>query len=569
MTPADRTEAPREHALRRRRGTGIPRVTLETSEDTASTPGAWMPLAVLVLAQIGTTSDNAAMNIAVGSLVAQLGATLGDIQMATTVFSLIAGAFMIAGGLVGITIGLARTMRIGLALAVIGEILAATAPTMFVLTWGGRIIMGLGACLVTPSVLGLVPTLWEGRQRAVAFGAIAGAAAISTLSPLVLGAVMDIAGFRLVFAGLACYFAVVLLATKALPSVSLTTRRARFDVAGTVVAATGLTLLLLGISRLSTWGVTAPLPSCPFTLAGFSPALPCAFAGILFLLALVPVERRAARLGNPLLPSVYVASPPVRAGLLAVAGPFFFMGAQGILITPYLMLVAGFTAFEAGLLSLLSGVPMFLLATFLPKLVPSVSSRLIIRAGFITLAASSFLMAAGITNQGASPLLFVGTCLGGFGVGAINSQANNAVASALSGKAAEQSGGIQGAARNIGLALGTAVGGTCLLLALGTGFASQAADQGLPEATMRATAEYSNTLMAEEAFCALALDAGASEEEARALAHVRSASQTQALHLTFGLLGVLMALCLLGTRRLVNTAEAAVRTAPYREPAPQ
>lgn len=569
MTPADRAEAPRGHAPRRQGDPGIPRAVNAPSEGAGKAHVIWIPLAVLVLAQIGTTSDNAAMNIAVGSLATHLGATLGDIQMATTVFSLIAGAFMIAGGLVGITIGLVRTMRIGLALAIIGEILAATAPTMLVLTWGGRIIMGLGACLVTPSVLGLVPALWKGRQRAVAFGAIAGAAAISTLSPLILGAVMDIAGFRLVFAGLACYFAVVLLATKALPSVSPTAGRARFDAAGTVVAAAGLTLLLLGISRLSTWGVTAPLPSCPFTLAGFSPALPCALAGVLLLLILVPVERRAARLGNPLLPSAYVASPSVRAGLLAVAAPFFFMGAQGILITPYLMLVAGFTAFEAGLLSLLSGVPMFLLATFLPKLTPSVSSRLIIRSGFITLTASSLLMASGITEHGASPLLFVGTCLGGFGVGAVNSQANNAVASALSGKAAEQSGGIQGAARNIGLALGTAVAGTCLLLALGTGFASHAAEHGLPEATMRATAEFSNTLMTEESFSTVALDAGASEEEAAALARVRSASQTRALRLTFGLLGALMGICLFGTRRLVNTAENLVRSTPCPRHAPR
>lgn len=135
--------------------------------------GSWAPLAVLVLAQIGTSSDNAAMNIAVGSLTAELGATLGDIQMATTVFSLIAGAFMIAGGLIGVTIGLRRTMRIGLALAVLGEVVAACAFHIAVLTWGGRVLMGVGACLVTPSVLGLVAALYEGRRRAVAFGAIA------------------------------------------------------------------------------------------------------------------------------------------------------------------------------------------------------------------------------------------------------------------------------------------------------------------------------------------------------------------------------------------------------------
>ena len=64
------------------------------------------PLVVLALAQIGTSSDSAAMNLATASLVGTLGATLDDIRMATTLFSLIAGAFMIAGGLIGVTIGL-------------------------------------------------------------------------------------------------------------------------------------------------------------------------------------------------------------------------------------------------------------------------------------------------------------------------------------------------------------------------------------------------------------------------------------------------------------------------------
>ena len=60
----------------------------------------YAPLVVLALAQIGTSSDSAAMNLATASLVGTLGATLDDIQMATTLFSLIAGAFMIAGGLI-------------------------------------------------------------------------------------------------------------------------------------------------------------------------------------------------------------------------------------------------------------------------------------------------------------------------------------------------------------------------------------------------------------------------------------------------------------------------------------
>ncbi len=300
--------------------------------------------------------------------------------MATALFSLIAGAFMIAGGLVGVTIGLRRGLAAGLSMALVGELIATLSPNIAVFTWGGRVVMALGACLVTPAVLGLVAALYQGRQRAIAFGTIAGAAALSTLSPLALGAVMDQAGFRLTFAIMAAYFAIVLCCTRLVPATPPADRHARFDVAGTAVAALGLGLALLGVSHLSDWGILAPQKMCPFTVFGMAPTLPAIVAGLLLLGLLVPTERRAERRGNPLIPTVFVTSKGVRAGLAAVFVPFFYMGAVGILATPYLQLVTGFTALQTGLLSLLSGIPMFLLATFLPKLAPHLSSRFIIRA---------------------------------------------------------------------------------------------------------------------------------------------------------------------------------------------
>lgn len=418
----------------------------------------YAPLVVLALAQIGTSSDSAAMNLATASLVGTLGATLDDIQMATTLFSLIAGAFMIAGGLIGVTIGLRRTLAIGLSLAALGEITAALSPAIFSFTWGGRVVTGLGVCLVTPSVLGLVAALYQGRQRAIAFGTIAGAAALSTLSPLILGIVMDSSGFRLTFAIMAAYFVVVLCCARLIPRTPASGGHTHFDVAGTVVAALGMGLVLFGVAHLSDWGIASPQKLCPFTLCGLPPTLPAIVVGLVLLGLLVPTERRAQRRGNPLIPRAFVTSPSVRAGLSAVALPFFYMGAVGILATPYLQLVTGFTALQTGMLSLLSGIPMFLLATFLPKLAPHLSSRLIIRVGFI------------------------------------------AIACAVTREEAEQSGGIQGAARSIGLALGTALAGTFLLLTMAGGFASQAASAGIDQSYVGPAAETASTLMSDSAF---------------------------------------------------------------------
>ena len=454
--------------------------------------------------------------------------------MATTLFSLIAGAFMIAGGLVGVTIGLHRALAMGLSLAVAGEMVAALSPNIFAFTWGGRVIMGLGACLITPSVLGLVAALYQGRQRAIAFGTIAGAAALSTLSPLALGIVMDSSGFRLTFAIMAIYFVLVLCCTRLIPRTPLSGNHSHFDVAGTIVAALGMGLALFGVAHLSDWGIVDPQKLCPFTLCGLPPTLPAILIGLVLLGLLVPTERRAQRRGNPLIPAAFVTSPKVRAGLSAVALPFFYMGAVGILATPYLQLVTGFTALQTGMLSLLSGIPMFLLATFLPKLAPHLSSRLIIRTGFIAIAIACALMA--------------------FGVGAVNSQSNNAVACAVTRKEAEQSGGIQGAARSIGLALGTALAGTFLLLTMAGGFAAQAASAGIDQSYVAPAAETASTLMSDSAFSDEARTWGADAAQVDKLVDVKASAQADAMRLSFGALGLLMAAGLLTTRHLVETA---------------
>lgn len=327
-----------------------------------------------------------------------------------------------------------------------------------------------------------------------------------------------------------------------------------FDVAGTVVAALGMGLVLFGVAHLSDWGIASPQKLCPFTLCGLPPTLPAIVVGLVLLGLLVPTERRAQRRGNPLIPRAFVTSPSVRAGLSAVALPFFYMGAVGILATPYLQLVTGFTALQTGMLSLLSGIPMFLLATFLPKLAPHLSSRLIIRVGFIAIACACGLMALGVQQHGVTTALFGGMALGGFGVGAVNSQANNAVACAVTREEAEQSGGIQGAARSIGLALGTALAGTFLLLTMAGGFASQAASAGIDQSYVGPAAETASTLMSDSAFSDEARAWGADAAQVDKLVDVKASAQADAMRLSFGALGLLMAAGLLTTRHLVETA---------------
>ena len=163
-------------------------------------------------------------------------------------------------------------------------------------------------------------------------------------------------------------------------------------------------------------------------------------------------------------------------------------------------------------------------------------------------------MALGVQQHGVTTALFGGMALGGFGVGAVNSQANNAVACAVTREEAEQSGGIQGAARSIGLALGTALAGTFLLLTMAGGFASQAASAGIDQSYVGPAAETASTLMSDSAFSDEARAWGADAAQVDKLVDVKASAQADAMRLSFGALGLLMAASLLTTRHLVETA---------------
>ena len=178
-----------------------------------------LPILILILAQMGTSGDNGALSLAASALTHDLGATTSEIQLANMVYPLMGGAFMIAGGLVGTIIGWKRTFRIGAALCVLGEIGCALAPNMTVFIWVGRVLVGFGASFLIPSVLGLIPYLYQGHNRTVAFGCIGAASGLSALLPLMLGVVMEAFGMHVTFLVLAAYFLAVLGVSSCLPHI--------------------------------------------------------------------------------------------------------------------------------------------------------------------------------------------------------------------------------------------------------------------------------------------------------------------------------------------------------------
>ena len=509
-----------------------------------------LPILVLIMAQMGTSGDNGALGLANTELVTILGATTPDIQLANMVYSLMAGAFMIAGGLVGTIIGWRKNFRMGAALCAAGELVMALSPNMTVFIWGGRILVGFGASFMIPSVLGLIPHIYHGKNRVLAFGCIGAASGLSAFLPLFLGIIMQVGGFRVTYAVLAVYFVLVLAMSLKIPAIEKSQEKLKFDGIGTGLAAVGLFLFLIGLSRISAWGLVEPFADCPFTIFGISPALPMAALGLIVLVVLVFVEKRVeAKNGIALLPQSFLKTPQVRAGLIASAITFFFMGLQAILLSPYLQLVAGWSPVLMGVSALAVGIPTFIFSMGIPKFAPNANPRRVIQIGYCVMALAFIPMGLSLQGSTVTPLMWVGLAVAGAGAGIVSSHTNNIVALAVNERDASQSGGIQTTMRNVGQAIGVAAVGAVLLFGITSNITSaMEANPTITPAVREAVSERNLTLMGDAQFEQAIADIPMSDAEKAELVAINSQARVNSTVTGYGVSAVVILAGLITTR---------------------
>ncbi|MEG0461566.1 MFS transporter [Gordonibacter sp.] len=527
------------------------------------------PILVLVMAQIGTTGENSAMSLAATAFADAFGSTTADFQLANMVYSLVAGALMIAGGMMGIIIGWKKSFRIGVLLCAAGEVVVALSPSMMLLTWGGRTLVGLGASFMIPAVLGLIPNIYHsGKNRAIAFGCIGAASGIATILPILFGVLMDAMGFRITFGILACYFLIVFAASFSLPPIEKAPGKLKFDYVGTGLAALGLFMFLVGLSRISVWGLIAPTAAAPFSLLGFSPAPVLTLAGLIVLAIMMFVEKKVeAKNGCALLPQSFYKTPQVLAGLLCSFQIFFSSAMITLLVVPYLQRVAGWSAMQASLIAVAIGVPMFLLALGIPKVAPKMHPRTALQFGYALIGAGTIAIVLSISSDSVSALLWVGAVVIGLGEGCLSAHASNVVALAVNDRDASQSGGVQATSRNVGYAISIAALGATLLIGLNSGIAgSISTNESISPETRAAVAQHNVDMMSNENFVTAMAGVTTSEEEMAALVAANADARTNALRTTLTVGGVIVLLSLLSTpfvkvARKENEAEIATEQA--------
>jgi len=433
----------------------------------------WLTLLILCAAQVAVSGDNSTVAVSTATLTKIFGASMDQIQMANATYSLIAGALMIAGGLMGLILGWRRSFRIGLVLLFCSEIVAAFSPNIDTFIYGARVLTGAGASLTIPAVLGLVAGNYQGKDQAIAFSALAASSGIAAATmPVVFGFMLDNIGFKVTYLSLSAIFVLVLIASTKVKDIAVSSNKPKLDFFGIILAAIGLLLVIVGTLKMPVWGIFSPITS--LSILGISPSVFMIIAGILVLIALLAWEKRYEEKGGlALMPAKIIYNKQVQTGL-CIGGLFWVGSAAPVSITvPYIQLVGGLSAAQAGMTLIGMSIGTIATAMLLPAKMSSVKVRTVVAISLVGAAVSAVIMAQGLTLEGSNALLIIGQTLMGCSVGAMASQCSIIVTDALDPREAQQSGGIQATFRNIGYAVGIAIMGVTMLTVITAGFKDQ------------------------------------------------------------------------------------------------
>jgi len=281
------------------------------------------------------------------------------------------------------------------------------------------------------------------------------------------GLLLDTLGWRWAFGVLAGLAIVILVCSSRVPSPAKPEKRVNFDFAGFILSTLGLFLVVFGILQISTWGLITPF-NPPFTFFGLSPALMLVASGLLILVVVLRWENfRETVTGSAMIPQSFLRTAQVRAGLYLTMYIFFAYSSGIFVVVSFVQVVAGLDAVQTGLMIIPFAVCLAGSSMGLPLIFRQRNPRRQCRTGLLLGMVGSAITACGIHGLSFNTTIVTsGLCLIGASMGTVAANAPFLITSALPERDAQQSGGIQAAARDIGQALGVALVSMVMLTAM-------------------------------------------------------------------------------------------------------
>lgn len=436
----------------------------------------WVGLWVLALALAMIVLDGTIVGVALPVIIQDLDLSLTEAQWVNSLYAVVFAALLLTFGRLGDRFGRRRLMIGGVAIFMLGSVLAAMAATGDLLI-ASRAVQGVGGALILPSTLSTVNATFRGRDRAAAFGVwgavMSGAAAVG---PLLGGWLTEVADWPWIFwVNIPLGVGVIVAATLFVHETRGTDGGEGYDVLGPILSALGFGALVFGLiegSSLGWWTPKAPLAIGSFTWPADAvvSAVPVSLAAGTLLIALFVVREasRTRRRVSAMLDTTLFRIPTfawgnVTAGLVAV-GEFALV----FILPLHLVNSLGLDVLDAGFVLAAMAGGAFIAGAAARRLSARFGSPNVVVLG-LGLELVGIVGTALVVGMALSPWLVALVLLPyGVGLGLASAQLTSTVLRDVPVAQSGSGSAVQSTVRQVGSALGSAVGGTALAMALGS-----------------------------------------------------------------------------------------------------
>ena len=419
-------------------------------------PRRWAILAVLVVSLLVVVLDNTVLNIALPTIQRDLNASQSELVWAIDSYILVFASLLFTWGILGDKYGRKKVLIIGLVVFGLASAACAFAATPGMLI-GFRALMGVGGAAVLPTTLAIITVVFPPHERGKAIGAWAGAVgAAVALGPVLGGILLEHPQWSSWLTGndwgsvFLINVPIVAVGVVAIWRVVPETRNPhprRLDLAGLVMSATGLVLLVYGIiDAAATKNWLAPSVVWPIT------------AGIIIIAVFLWLE---ARSDHPSFDVSLFRNRGYAVSLTAVSLSFFAMSGITFSLPFYLQILRGYSTLQAGLCFLPFAVGQLIAAPRSAAMVKRFGYRAVMTTGLVLVGVSMVMLARITIDAPLWGVLFV-FFIFGLGMGNVIAPGSTVLQNVLPLARAGAGSAVQNTVRQVAGALGVAIVGTVL-----------------------------------------------------------------------------------------------------------
>lgn len=407
----------------------------------------WLALAVLCVTLLMTTLDVTVLNVALPTIVRDLGATTTELQWIVDAYVIVFAGLLLSMGSIADRVGRKKTFLAGLALFAAGSAWAANSGSVGMLI-GARAFMGIGGASMMPSTLSLITSIFtdttERRQAIGVWAATTGVGA--ALGPIVGGLLLARFWWGSIFL-INVPIAVVGLAF-AIPLIPESRNMAAAvpDVIGAALSIAGFGLVLWSLIEAPARGWTSPR------------VLAAGIGGLAVLMAFVLWERRSP---HPMLNLKFFARRELSGAVTSVALAVFGLYGALFVLTQFLQFSLGYSALRAGICVLPAAGAIAVFAPLSTLGMRLAGIRYTITAGLLVIAAGFWQISGASVSSGYGDIV-LGVVLLGVGAGLVIPAATESVMGSLPSGDLGVGSATNGTFLQVGGALGVAVIGSLL-----------------------------------------------------------------------------------------------------------